>query len=168
MSNKYPKVFMKDVFDVISVKEQSDFLRKVRRVLERSLLDYYASFSQNRIYVFAVDPVTSAQMARYNYQLLLKKVHQILPEWLEENSCGNFHGETFNKNVEKKLEKITFYYEFLKQTSWYHFCVRAKIKENIEQLEYEEISLQCFVCLILFLNVSRYQASSDWHELLRH
>lgn len=168
MSNTFPKVFMKEVFDVVAVNGQVDYLQKAKNVLERSLLDYYAGFSQNKVYILSVDPVTSAQMARYNYQLLQDKVYRTLPEWLEKFCCNNAQVETLQHDVEKKMERFAFYHELLEQTKWYHFCVRAKISESINQLECEEISLQKFVCLILYLYTSRYHVSSDWHELLRH
>lgn len=149
---KFPEVKMREVAAVFACQKDDERLMMLRRVVIRSLTDYYSTFVNSKLFVIAVDPVTSAQTAGRRFEIVNQLVHDKFSLWWNvslvstEDICKSYAYWQGRIGRIKECEML------LDEFPWYHFMTRNSIKEALSKIENEPVSLRGFlrVCLYLY------------------
>ncbi len=145
---------MVEIAAVLAAQEQGQdvFVEKLKTVFETCLIDYYAGFWRNRYPVLALDPMTAAQIASYHYKNLLKKVSQDKLKWLARFLDDfQWSREKYAAWMEK-LHLINVYRADLSCLSWSQPRLKSFIRQHLDSVENERVSLQEFLSVMLYLS----------------
>ena len=149
---KFPEVKMREVAAVFACQKDDERLMMLRRVVIRSLTDYYSTLVNSKLFVIAVDPVTSAQMAGRCFEIVSQLVNEKFSLWW--NVPLVFTEDTYRsfEYWQGRIEKIKEYQLLLDEFPWYHFMTRNSIKGVLQNIENEPVSLRVFLRACFYLH----------------
>lgn len=143
--NKFPEVRMRDVVAVLSCQNDEERVLVLKKIVMRSLTDYYSAAIGMKLFILAVDPVTSAQVAGQRCFLVKQRVHENFSLWWNVPSLPSETLQKYYEYFQERKEKIQEYKMLLEMFHWYHFMIRSRIKSAMAEVENEPISLRNFL-----------------------
>lgn len=159
---KFPEVKMSEVAAVLSCQKDEERLQVLKQVVIRSLTDYYSENLCAKCFIFAVDPITSVQVAGRRHALITKRVREKFSLWWNVPVVHSQEIEEMYGYWQSRIEKINEYKNLLRVFNWYHFMVRYRINEALQNVESEAISLRRFLqaCFCQFAYLQRQNINS--------
>lgn len=142
---KFPEVKMSEVAAVLACQKDDERLETLRQVVIRSLTDYYSTLVNSKVFMIAVDPVTSAQMSGRRFEIVNQLVHEKFSLWWNVPLVSYQEVEEMYNYWPSRIEKIKECKMLLEEFQWYHFMVRNRIKNTLSGIENEPVSLRGFL-----------------------
>ena len=154
---KFPEVKMSEVAAVLSCQNDDERLIMLRKVVIRSLMDYYSMALCTKVFMIAVDPVTSAQMAGQRHALISQRVREKFSLWWNVPLVSSQEMEGMYNHWQSRIEKMDECKILLDVFNWYHFKVRIRIHKTLRTIENETVSLRSFlrVCFYLYSDLQQ-------------